>query len=178
MILHAIVRSLGKSCKHSPCGLRTSVDVTVVVAGMDTGWADRYGLIVGTYRQKWFQHEAFPTLSRMKVGYWRNRELGNYSFRYRIHWPRDCHCAFTLTADIACEVTARWWLSLLGYIFVAFLDFVYVNPLSKTGVLKLHLLKGHILMAEISAGHIHVSQSKVCILLQDMPTDISLRKHT
>jgi hypothetical protein len=51
----------------------------------------------------------------------------------------------------------------------------------RPGVLNLHLLKGlkgHVLMAERFAGRIYVSQRKVCILLQDMPTDISLRKDT
>jgi hypothetical protein len=33
-------------------------------------------------------------------------------------------------------------------------------------------------MAERFAGRIHVLQSKVRILLQDMPTNISLHKHT
>jgi hypothetical protein len=32
--------------------------------------------------------------------------------------------------------------------------------------------------AEGFAGRIHILQSKVCMLLQDMPTDISLHKHT
>jgi hypothetical protein len=49
---------------------------------------------------------------------------------------------------------------------------------SSTRVFKFYLLKGQILMAERFAGRIHVLQSKVCILLQDMPTDISLHKHT
>jgi hypothetical protein len=49
---------------------------------------------------------------------------------------------------------------------------------SKPGVFNLYLLKDHILMAERFAGRIHVLQSKVCILLQDMATDISLHKHT
>jgi hypothetical protein len=47
----------------------------------------------------------------------------------------------------------------------------------KAGVFSLYLLKGHILMAERFAGRNHVLQSKVCVLLQDMPTDISLHKH-
>jgi hypothetical protein len=46
------------------------------------------------------------------------------------------------------------------------------------GVFNSYLLKGHILMTEIFAGRIHVLQSKVCILSQDMPTNVSLRKHT
>jgi 2,3-bisphosphoglycerate-independent phosphoglycerate mutase len=33
-------------------------------------------------------------------------------------------------------------------------------------------------MAESFAGRIHFLQSKVCIVLQDMPTDISVRTHT
>jgi hypothetical protein len=33
-------------------------------------------------------------------------------------------------------------------------------------------------MAERFAGRNHVLQSKVCILLHDMPTDISVQKHT
>jgi hypothetical protein len=33
-------------------------------------------------------------------------------------------------------------------------------------------------MAESFAGRIHVLQSKVCILLQDIRTNISLHKHT
>jgi hypothetical protein len=41
-----------------------------------------------------------------------------------------------------------------------------------------YLLKGHILMAERFAGCFHVLQSKICILLQDMSTSISLREHT
>jgi hypothetical protein len=49
---------------------------------------------------------------------------------------------------------------------------------TKSGVFKLYLLKGHILMAEIFLGYIHVLQSKLCILLQDMPANISLHKHT
>jgi hypothetical protein len=48
----------------------------------------------------------------------------------------------------------------------------------KSGVFKLYLLRGHILMAEKFAGRIHVLQSKVCVLLQDSPTDISLHKRT
>jgi hypothetical protein len=40
------------------------------------------------------------------------------------------------------------------------------------GVFNLNLLKGHILMAEIFAGRIHVLQGKVCILLQDMRTNL------
>jgi hypothetical protein len=48
----------------------------------------------------------------------------------------------------------------------------------RPGVFNLYLLKGHILMAERFAGRIHVLQSKVYILLQDMPTNISLHKHT
>jgi hypothetical protein len=40
------------------------------------------------------------------------------------------------------------------------------------------MLKGQILMAEIFAGIIHVLQSKVCMLLQDMLTNISVREHT
>jgi hypothetical protein len=51
-------------------------------------------------------------------------------------------------------------------------------PRSVAGVCKLHLLKGHILVAERSAGRIHVLQSKVCMLLQDVPIGISLHKHT
>jgi hypothetical protein len=50
--------------------------------------------------------------------------------------------------------------------------------LPRSGVFSLYLLKGHILMAERSAGCIHVLHSKVCTLLQDMPTDISLHKRT
>jgi hypothetical protein len=50
--------------------------------------------------------------------------------------------------------------------------------LSKPGVFNLHLGKGHILMAERFAGSIHVLQSKVCMLLQDMRTNASLHKHT
>jgi hypothetical protein len=46
------------------------------------------------------------------------------------------------------------------------------------GVFNPYLLKGHILMAERFAGRIQVLQSKICILLQDMRTNISLRKHT
>jgi hypothetical protein len=49
---------------------------------------------------------------------------------------------------------------------------------SNSGIFNLYLLKGHILMEERFAGHIHVLQSKVCMLLQDMPTNISLHKHT
>jgi hypothetical protein len=48
---------------------------------------------------------------------------------------------------------------------------------SKAGVFNLYLFKGHILMAERFAGRIHVLESKVCILLQDMPTNITLREH-
>jgi hypothetical protein len=48
----------------------------------------------------------------------------------------------------------------------------------KPGVFNLYLHRGHILTAERFAGRIHVLQSKVCILLQDLPTDISLHKHT
>jgi hypothetical protein len=48
---------------------------------------------------------------------------------------------------------------------------------SNAGVFTLYLLKGHILKAERFAGRIHALQSKVCILLQDMPTNISLHKH-
>jgi hypothetical protein len=55
---------------------------------------------------------------------------------------------------------------------------LYRTQFSKAGVFKLYLLKGHILMAERFAGRIHVLQSKVCILLQDTPTSISLHKHT
>jgi hypothetical protein len=50
--------------------------------------------------------------------------------------------------------------------------------LRTTGVFNLHLLKGHILTAERFAGPVHMLQSKVCILLQDVPTNISLHKHT
>jgi hypothetical protein len=50
--------------------------------------------------------------------------------------------------------------------------------LPTAGVFNLHLLKGHILMAERSAGRIHVLHSKVCMLLQDRRTGISLHKHT
>jgi hypothetical protein len=46
------------------------------------------------------------------------------------------------------------------------------------GVFNLYLLKGHILMAERFMGRIHVLQSKVCTLFQDMPTNIFLHKHT
>jgi hypothetical protein len=46
------------------------------------------------------------------------------------------------------------------------------------GVCNLYLFKGHILIAERFAGRIHVLQSKVCVLLQDMPTNISLYKYT
>jgi hypothetical protein len=49
---------------------------------------------------------------------------------------------------------------------------------SVAGVFNLYLHKGHMLMAERFAGRIHVLQSKVCILLQDLPTSISLHKHT
>jgi hypothetical protein len=42
---------------------------------------------------------------------------------------------------------------------------------------KLYLLKGHILMAKRLAGRVHILRSKVCILLQDTRTDISLHKH-
>jgi hypothetical protein len=52
------------------------------------------------------------------------------------------------------------------------------DPLTTAGVFKLYLLKGHILMAQGFAGRIHALQSKVCILSQDTPTDISLHKHT
>jgi hypothetical protein len=48
----------------------------------------------------------------------------------------------------------------------------------RPGALNLYLLKGHILMAEKFAGRIRVLQSKVCVSLQDMPTNISLHKHT
>jgi hypothetical protein len=51
------------------------------------------------------------------------------------------------------------------------------NPIT-AGVFQLYLLKGHILMEERFADCIHVLQSKVCILLQDMPTNISLHKRT
>jgi hypothetical protein len=46
------------------------------------------------------------------------------------------------------------------------------------GVFNRYLLKGPTLVAERFAGRIHASQSKVCILLQGMPTDVSLCKHT
>jgi hypothetical protein len=49
---------------------------------------------------------------------------------------------------------------------------------STPGVFKVYLLKGHILMAERFAGRIRVLQSKVCILLQDIRTNISLHKYT
>jgi hypothetical protein len=52
-----------------------------------------------------------------------------------------------------------------------------VDP-SSTGVFNIYLVKGHILKPERFAGRIHILQSKVCILLQDMPTTISVRKHT
>jgi hypothetical protein len=52
------------------------------------------------------------------------------------------------------------------------------TPVSRAGVFNIYSLNGHILMAERFAGHIHVLQSTVCILLQDMPTNISLHKHT
>jgi hypothetical protein len=48
----------------------------------------------------------------------------------------------------------------------------------KAGVFNIYLLKGHILMAERFAGRIHILQSKVCILLHDMPANISLHEHT
>jgi hypothetical protein len=47
----------------------------------------------------------------------------------------------------------------------------------REGVFNLYLLKGHILMTERFAGRIHVLYSKVCILLQDMPTNISLHRY-
>jgi hypothetical protein len=46
------------------------------------------------------------------------------------------------------------------------------------GTCNLYLLKGHILMAERFAGRILVLQSKGWILLQDMPTNISVHRHT
>jgi hypothetical protein len=49
---------------------------------------------------------------------------------------------------------------------------------SKSGVFNIYLFKGRILMAERFAGCIHILQSKVCILLQDMPTNISIYIHT
>jgi hypothetical protein len=49
---------------------------------------------------------------------------------------------------------------------------------SKPGVFNIYLLQGHILMPEIFGGRIHVLQSKDRILLQDMPTDIYVHKHT
>jgi hypothetical protein len=49
---------------------------------------------------------------------------------------------------------------------------------SRAGVFNFYLLRGHILMAERFMGCIHILQRKVCILLQDMPANISVHKHT
>jgi hypothetical protein len=51
-------------------------------------------------------------------------------------------------------------------------------PWIRARVFNLYLPKGQILIVEKFTGRIHVLQSKVCILLQGMPTNISPHKHT
>jgi hypothetical protein len=85
---------------------------------------------------------------------------------------------FLRSCDVLLEIICNDGFSIRKErVGTAFLNVALAKLLSKSGDFSLYLLKGHILMAEIFAGRIHVLHSKVCILLQDMRADVSLHKH-
>jgi hypothetical protein len=88
----------------------------------------------------WMSEHRSRSSANMKYflycGVWRSvitatDKLRNYSFWYRIHWPRDCHCTWTLTAHIAYDMTPLL-LTMIQFVRSYLIGFfrLYLNPLS------------------------------------------------